>query len=315
MIYKTFFIFYFLFYSLTTFAIQNKEMSIENSDLTSKEKLHISKFIKNDNKFQTISYGSLPHQQLTVYPSNKSNSPVLVIVENTNWLFAFSRTQAEIDKKENGFKLFNQIDFTVVVVSYSETLKNKYPRQILDISESIFWITNNINKYNGNSKQIILYGEHFAGNLVSLMGSNPKFLQKNNALFENIKIIISVNGAYDLIAALEYKNNNHKKNDVFIKGEYLNYWYNHDKNMRKYLADSSPESQIKMNKLKINYPIFYLVHSNDSSIYESQAISFEKELIKNDIPVKVFKFDLSSYDLYENIHKDIIYIKNILKMK
>ena len=108
---------------------------------------------------------------LDIYkPIGKTNSPVIV------WFHGGGLTGGT----KNIPKELLDYGYLIVSVEYRLSPKVRAPAYIEDAAASTAWVFNNIEKYNGNIKQIFLSGHSAGGYLDLMIGLDNKWLAKHN---------------------------------------------------------------------------------------------------------------------------------------
>jgi len=131
-------------------------------------------------------YGKDVLQTLDIFPSNISQSPILIFIHGGYW--------RALDKKSYSFvaEPFLKNNLTVCVVNYRLIPTVNMETVIGDIKESIHWIQKKSHQYNGDPNAIILSG-HSAGGHLALMA-----YLNDESLRPSIKAICSLSGIFDL---------------------------------------------------------------------------------------------------------------------
>jgi len=129
-------------------------------------------------------------------PPGRKDYPLLVFVHGGGWLHG---------DKNFWFDLYGKIGRSfagqgigVAVINYRLAPKSKHPDQANDVAEAIGWLYKNIAKYGGKAEQLFLAGHSAGGHLVSLVASDPRFLQAVGMSRTSIKGVISISGVYDV---------------------------------------------------------------------------------------------------------------------
>lgn len=108
---------------------------------------------------------------LDIYkPIGKTNTPVIV------WFHGGGLTGGTKDIP----KELLDYGYLIVSVEYRLSPKVKAPSYIEDAAAGTAWVFNNIEKYNGNIKQIFLSGHSAGGYLDLMIGLENKWLAKHN---------------------------------------------------------------------------------------------------------------------------------------
>lgn len=115
--------------------------------------------------------------ELNVYQPRKSQkNPVVIFIHGGYW--------DEGDKDTYGFlgRNFGKKGIVTVVPNYTLSPNGNYNTMALELVAAIQWTRNNIEQYNGDPKQIFLMGHSAGGHIVSLVGTNPKYIEGRNMI-------------------------------------------------------------------------------------------------------------------------------------
>ena len=108
---------------------------------------------------------------LDIYkPIGKTNTPVIVWFHGGGLTFGTKDIPKEL----------LDYGYLIVSVEYRLNPKVKAPAYIEDAAAGTAWVFNNIEKYNGNVKQIFLSGHSAGGYLDLMIGLESKWLAKHN---------------------------------------------------------------------------------------------------------------------------------------
>lgn len=110
---------------------------------------------------------------LRIYiPNDSKKLPTLIYFHRGGWVFG------SIDEAEPICrKLANHMGCIVVAVDYRLAPENPFPKPLYDCYDATQWVFNNIHQYEGDKKNLILFGESAGGNLaaaVALMARDQK---------------------------------------------------------------------------------------------------------------------------------------------
>jgi len=74
-----------------------------------------------------------------------------------------------------------------------------HPDQVRDVASSLAWLRKHISRYGGDPSRIALIGHSAGAHLVSLVASNPRFLNEVNFPFSSLRgVIANDTNKYDL---------------------------------------------------------------------------------------------------------------------
>jgi len=152
--------------------------------------------------FRDIVYDSdasrFPDQKmLDIYVprEGKLNMPVLLFVHGGGWTMG--------DKSRVQYKPAFFTAHDIIFVSANYRLSDRsygrgdhrsgiFPMHAEDIVKAISWIRNHIHAYRGNAQQIMLMGHSAGANIVNIIGTNPRLLDKENLHPADLSAIISL---------------------------------------------------------------------------------------------------------------------------
>lgn len=131
---------------------------------------------------------------LDIYaPEAATAAPVVVYVHGGLW-------QAG-DKGQVGHqpRFYNQAGFVFVSLNYRLSPAAQHPDHIEDLAQAIAWISDRIQEYGGNPEEIILTGHSAGAHLVTLLGTDGRYLQGVGQDLSVLKGIIALDsGAMDI---------------------------------------------------------------------------------------------------------------------
>lgn len=138
-------------------------------------------------------------QKLDVYtPKVKSNLlPVLFFVHGGSWRSG-DRSQYPAFASR-----FAKEGLMVVVPSYRLAPKHPHPAQIEDVASAFAWTVKHAAEFGGDPKRITIMGHSAGGHLVSLLATDPSYLEKFGMGTANIRKVISWSGVYEINEGLE----------------------------------------------------------------------------------------------------------------
>lgn len=140
-----------------------------------------------------------PKQKLDVYsPRDAKDAPVVLFVHGGEW--------ARHDKSEVSFKpkFFNERGVVFVSVNYRLSDTDKHPAQVNDVAAAARWTRDNIGRYGGSGRKIVLMGHSAGCHLVTLVALDPKYLNGVGMEPADLMGVVSWSGgAFDLPAKVK----------------------------------------------------------------------------------------------------------------
>lgn len=92
-------------------------------------------------------------------------------------------------------KAFAKRGFVCVLVNYR---KSKHPSAVEDVARAIKWVRDNIETYHGDNEKIFLSGHSAGAHLVSLVASEPSYVNAIGGDVSYIKGCIVISGIYNV---------------------------------------------------------------------------------------------------------------------
>ncbi|MGM0409405.1 MAG: alpha/beta hydrolase [Bacillota bacterium] len=155
--------------------------------------------------------------------------------------------------------------YIAVLPNYRLVPENRYPTQIKDIAKALKWTEDNINKYGGDNKNIILSGHSAGGHLAALIGYSDKWQNEYNINKENISSLVLLAGVYKF--SEKYENGAEAVKDFVPK---------------KHWEDAQPVEHLDPS----DPPTFVLQGLKDETVSPLQAEYLTKKLKENKIKYK-----------------------------
>ena len=125
-----------------------------------------------------------------------SKKPVIIWVHGGAWCIGDKANQIQ-----NKVKLFHSLNYVLVSINYrlspfpyeiNNTSRVKFPSHNNDVADAIKWVSENIDKYGGNSDKMALLGHSAGAHLVALTGTNSSFLENVGLSLSSIKGVAAI---------------------------------------------------------------------------------------------------------------------------
>jgi acetyl esterase/lipase len=207
--------------------------------------------------------------------SKTSRKPVVIMVHGGDWLVGDKAASNIVVNKASYF--VNQQDYIFISVNYRMEKNNIHPQEVSDVAEAIHWVHRNIKNYGGNPNKIILMGHSAGAHLVSLVATDPRYLNKVDTPIFAIKGVVSLDtGGFDLPYLLKSEQLKNDMGDNIIaqkslekvRSVYNFAWGNYSDAV---LNDASP-----INYVSGNIPPFLLLQSSKNKSHQIIGDKFEK---------------------------------------
>jgi arylformamidase len=129
------------------------------------------------------------------FGANDSLRPVVIYVHGGGWSVGDKANQLEHKKA-----LFYSLGYVFVSVNYrltpmrdsADPNRIQHPTHTNDVADAVAWLVENIGRYGGDEKNMVLMGHSSGAHLVSLIGTSDDFLPKKNIQLNHIKGIASI---------------------------------------------------------------------------------------------------------------------------
>lgn len=142
------------------------------------------------------------HNLDVYFPPYSDRGKVVMFVHGGAW-----RTGDKDLYYDLGQTLSKYYGYLVAVINYR--LSNEedgnaiHPMHIEDVAAAFAWVKKNI----AGSRQIFIFGQSAGGHLVSLLGTDEKYLNAVGCSKSDVAGVITMSGAYDLPALVQYPDN------------------------------------------------------------------------------------------------------------
>jgi len=129
--------------------------------------------------------------KLDVYvPKGKKDFPVLFFVHGGAWALGDKMTFAGPAKQ------FAEQGIGVVCPNYRLSPDVQHPKHVEDVATAFAWTVDNIGKYGGDAKKIVVGGHSAGGHLSALLATNEEYLKVEKKKLTDIRGVLSVSGVY-----------------------------------------------------------------------------------------------------------------------
>ena len=146
-----------------------------------------------------VPYGDDKLQRLDVYaPGDAKLAPAVIFVHGGEWTRG--------DKGAVSFKpkLFNQNGILFVSINYRLTPAATHPAHVNDVAAAIRWVHDNVGRFGGDPRKIVLMGHSAGCHLVTLVALDSRHLAKVNLRPADLRGVVAWSGgSYDLVQKVE----------------------------------------------------------------------------------------------------------------
>jgi len=143
---------------------------------------------------KNLSYGSLPREQLDIYPSLQPSSKTLIFIHGGYW--------HKLGKEDFQFitGAFREYDVTTVLINYPLAPTVSMDQIVASCREAVRWISQNIAAYNGDPGQLYVAGYSAGGHLAAMLLATD--WRHHNFNTDLIKGVCTISGLFNLIPIL-----------------------------------------------------------------------------------------------------------------
>ena len=256
----------------------------------SERKFPLISTIPDENRIDCfdIEYGSGENQKLDIHRlKGEKKRPVIMFIHGGGW--------AKRDKDQSRFFVpaWTELGYVVVSINYrltnpsanKNTEKNVFPAQIDDCAAALKWVTENIEKYGGDSNKIAVAGQSSGAHLAALLVSDKKSQGEYNIDMSKVKCWLGLSGIYDLNLRENYYN---ETMTGFIKAFI-------DEESKLY--DASP-----INFIDGKEPPCLLIHgSNDYMIPAANTFLLYEKLLSRGAKAEILILDNAHMDYFSKL--------------
>jgi arylformamidase len=135
---------------------------------------------------------------LDIYPSGVLDSPVMIYVHGGGW---HGGSKLDVDSKPAAY---NAHGFVFVSIDYRVIPEVTVAVEADDVARAIRWVRDNITQYGGDPTRIFLTGHSSGAHLVSLVGTDGRYLEGVGLTLANLRGVVAIDTqAYDVRALME----------------------------------------------------------------------------------------------------------------
>ncbi|MFC7395185.1 alpha/beta hydrolase fold domain-containing protein [Scopulibacillus cellulosilyticus] len=204
-----------------------------------------------DVKESNLKYGSNPKQTLDLYTRKVQSGkklPVIIYAHGGGWR---GGDKTNVSAKP---EFFTKKGYAFISINYRLSPEATCKEMENNVSNSIKWVYDNVNKYHFDRTKINLMGHSAGGHLMMLVAANPNYLNNVGLSSKTINSVVNIEGPLDLTDFIK-KFGSYKKvfgNDQKVWEEASPFTYAANKNLPPmFLIDNVINtSEIFMDKTK-----------------------------------------------------------------
>ncbi|MCU0704746.1 MAG: alpha/beta hydrolase [Fimbriiglobus sp.] len=130
------------------------------------------------------------HKLDVIVPKGKKDFPVLFFIHGGAWKMGDKMSFSKPAKQ------FAEHGIGVVCPNYRLTPAVKHPGHIEDVAKAFAWTVENIGKYGGDAKKIVVGGHSAGGHLAALLATNDDYLKAEKRELSDVRGVVGVSGVY-----------------------------------------------------------------------------------------------------------------------
>lgn len=234
-------------------------------------------------------------QSLDIYAPDQTPKPCPVVawVHGGGWL-----TGDKTKDVEHKASFFTQLGYIFVSINYRLSPDVAHPAHAQDVAQSIAWLHNQVINYGGDPQKMVLMGHSSGGHIVSLLGTNARFLLELGIDVQIIRGVLVIDGVgFDVQARMERLQKSFSQMYAQAFGSNPEDW-----------RDASPIHFIGTHKYTPRYLMLCADHSNHAPV---AAQMFWEMLKESNITAEVTT--ISNKD-HSTINEDIGKHKEVINM-
>ncbi len=191
----------------------------------------------------------------------RKKAPVLLYVHGGGWIKGDRR------KVYNLPSYANSRGYMLVAISYRPVPRTNIDGQVADVARAINWTRNNIKRYGGDPRKIVIMGHSAGAHLVSMIGAQKKGGQLRGIIANDVQ-------AYDMVAYASIRGG--------IDGVYLRAFGSNPSNWVKW----SPATYVQRNS---GFAPFMVMYSRSHRPRRAVvSVAFAKQLKRRGARVTLF---------------------------
>jgi acetyl esterase/lipase len=220
-----------------------------------------------------------PEQTLDLYwEQARAKKPVMIFVHGGGWAFG------DKDAVHNKPHFFLSHGMAFISMNYRLRWSYTIYDQASDIASVIGWIADNADEYGFDPDKIVLMGIGSGAHLVSLVGTDERYLKAAGHSFSNLAAVVSIDAtAYDIETHIN-------ETASFLEQRHLRLIFSDDPEVWK---AASPITYVKEGR---NIPAFVLLPVTSSEASAQQVNLFSKQLIQAKVEVIIVPANTETSD-------------------
>lgn len=137
-------------------------------------------------------------------PQGQKDFPVLIFVHGGGWSMGSKDRFVYVRGHTGGDfgRFFARNGIGTVQINYRLSPAVKHPEHVKDVARAVAWVQQNIARYGGDPERLFVCGHSAGGHLVSLLATDPQYLQAVGLKPADLRGVLTVSGVYSLTGTL-----------------------------------------------------------------------------------------------------------------
>lgn len=140
---------------------------------------------------------------LDVYrPVGSTGRPVVLFIHGGAWIQGDKDYYFEV-----GHTLAGYYNLVTVIANYelsADPWFAKHPGHVEDVAAALAWTIEHVADYGGDPQRVYLFGQSAGGQIVSLVATDGRYLDRVGLTRGDVKGVVAMSGAYDLYDLVRY---------------------------------------------------------------------------------------------------------------
>jgi acetyl esterase/lipase len=137
-------------------------------------------------------------------PKGQKDFPILVFVHGGGWSMGSKDRFVYLRGHKGGDlgRFFARNGIGTVQINYRLSPAVRHPEHVKDVARAIAWVKQNAARYGGDPDRLFVCGHSAGGHLVSLLATDPQYLQAVGMKPADLRGVLAISGVYSLTGTL-----------------------------------------------------------------------------------------------------------------
>lgn len=146
--------------------------------------------VTSDVSYRTDKDAHKRHKLDVYVPKGKKDFPVFFFVHGGAWVLGDKMTFS------GPARHFAEQGICVVCPNYRLSPDVQHPKHCEDVAKAFAWTLDNVAKYGGDPKKVVIGGHSAGGHLTALLATNEEYLKAEKKALTDIRGVVGVSGVY-----------------------------------------------------------------------------------------------------------------------